>query len=312
MDTLEQISNCRTATTKGCMTTGYDGSIFQNGSKGHTCGLNLLDTSELILNCRTVTASAPGWAIVIMMLRITLNTIRARRSFAFRSCELRIQRPKCWPSASVQLWSATTHTDQGTDLCSLQCMGMTSIPNKLLGMLVIPVTINLGRSPAKTDFEGRLSSRTKHRFIPESQQRPRLSLESAAHPWADLQLPNCHRHSLHDPRRRRIHLPELQQRPLSWCWTAELSPAYSASPQVTTDPSSRISAKHQMRLESAGHLWADLELCHHQSMHHPKWRSRYLHDTTRQRHCLLPPVAVEVPELSGTLRPLSLLLLRFA
>ena len=275
MDTLEQISNCRTATTKGCMTTGYDGSIFQNGSKGHTCGLNLLDTSELILNCRTVTASAPGWAIVIMMLRITLNTIRARRSFAFKSCELRIQRKCTTLECDNSHWSG----HRSLFLCSAW---------------------------------GCLSSRTKHRFIPESQQRPRLSLESAAHPWADLEPPNCHRHSLHDPRRRRIHLPELQQRPLSWCWTAELSPAYSASPQVTTDPSSRISAKHQMRLESAGHLWADLELCHHQSMHHPKWRSRYLHDTTRQRHCLLPPVAVEVPELSGTLRPLSLLLLRFA
>ena len=31
--------------------------------------------------------------------------------------------------------------------------------------------------------------------------------------------------------------------PLSWSWTAELSPPQSASPQVTTDPSSRIAAK---------------------------------------------------------------------
>ena len=61
------------------------------------------------------------------------------------------------------------------------------------------------------------------------------------HPRADLELPNCHRHSLHDPRQRRIHLPELQQRP-------------------------------DVLLQFAAHLSADLELpnCHRHALQDPR------------------------------------------
>ena len=61
--------------------------------------------------------------------------------------------------------------------------------------------------------------------------------------WADPELPNCHRHRILHRRSRRIHLPESQQRPfrwiesaspLSWSWTAELSPPLYSSPEVTT------------------------------------------------------------------------------
>ena len=48
---------CRTVTAIFCKTPGNDGSIFQNRSKGSTCGLNLLHTLELSSNCRTVTAT---------------------------------------------------------------------------------------------------------------------------------------------------------------------------------------------------------------------------------------------------------------
>ena len=71
--------------------------------------------------------------------------------------------------------------------------------------------------------------RSRRIHLPESQQRQHLRLESAAQPWDDLELPNCHRQSLHHPRSRRIHLSESQQRPY-------------------------------VRLESAAHPWADLEL----------------------------------------------------
>ena len=59
--------------------------------------------------------------------------------------------------------------------------------------------------------------------------------------WADLQLPNCHRHRLHHPRQWRIHLQESQQ-------------------------------MHQLRLESAVHPWADLERpnCHRLRFHDPR------------------------------------------
>ena len=59
--------------------------------------------------------------------------------------------------------------------------------------------------------------------------------------WADLELSNCHRQSVHHPRWRRIHLPESQQ-------------------------------KRDMLLESALHFWADLELpnCHRHSLHDPR------------------------------------------
>ena len=43
---------------QGRTTPCYDGSIFQNCSKGPVSGLNLLHTSELILNCRTVTTTS--------------------------------------------------------------------------------------------------------------------------------------------------------------------------------------------------------------------------------------------------------------
>ena len=61
------------------------------------------------------------------------------------------------------------------------------------------------------------------------------------HPWAALELPSCHRQSLHHPRSRRNHLPESQQRPV-------------------------------LRLESGAHPWADLELpnCPRQVLHHPR------------------------------------------
>ena len=43
--------------------------------------------------------------------------------------------------------------------------------------------------------------RSRRIHLPESQQRPLQQwLESAAHPWAGHELPNCHRQSLHNPR----------------------------------------------------------------------------------------------------------------
>ena len=59
--------------------------------------------------------------------------------------------------------------------------------------------------------------------------------------WDDLELPNCHRHVLHHPRWRQIHLPESQQRPYPWP-------------------------------ESAPHPWADLgpPNCHRHSLHDPR------------------------------------------
>ena len=47
----------RTVTATVWMTPGHDGSIFQNGSKSITCGLNLHDAPELISNRPTVTAT---------------------------------------------------------------------------------------------------------------------------------------------------------------------------------------------------------------------------------------------------------------
>ena len=51
------------------------------------------------------------------------------------------------------------------------------------------------------------------------------------------------------------------------CWTWELSPPWSGSPQATTDPSARIfQQRHVQWPEPAGHLRADLwqqSCCHH-------------------------------------------------
>ena len=75
--------------------------------------------------------------------------------------------------------------------------------------------------------------------------------QSAAHPSADLDLPNCHRQSLNYPSSRRIHLPESQQRPhlwpepartiLRWYRTAESSPPRSALPPCGLESKQRCS-----------------------------------------------------------------------
>ena len=229
-----------------CIPPGDDGSIFQNRSKGPSCGLNLLYTPELILNCRTVTA------ILWLMTAEPQVTTDPSSRIAAKAADLRLE-------SAAHPWA---------DL---------ELPN-----------CHRQRSSASPQVMMDPSSRI-------AAKAPYLRLESAAHPWADLELPNCHRHSVHSPRSRRIHLPESQQRPqtqwlesavhpwadlalpnchrqssaepqvttdpssriaakalfpawicctpLSWSCTAELSPPQSASPHVTTDPSSRIAAK---------------------------------------------------------------------
>ena len=74
-----------------------------------------------------------------------------------------------------------------------------------------------------------------------SAKQPANARNWTKHPRAAPELPNCHRHSLHDPRKRQIHLPESQQRRVLW-------------------------------LESAWRPWADLELrnCHRHSLQHPR------------------------------------------
>ena len=46
-----------------------------------------------------------------------------------------------------------------------------------------------------------------------AQTLPVSKHNETTHPSDDLELPNCHHLGLHHPRRRRIHLPESQQRP---------------------------------------------------------------------------------------------------
>ena len=53
--TPDLVSDCRTVAAKACITPAHDRSIFQNGSKGPICGLNLLHTPEFISDFRTVT-----------------------------------------------------------------------------------------------------------------------------------------------------------------------------------------------------------------------------------------------------------------
>ena len=74
-----------------------------------------------------------------------------------------------------------------------------------------------------------------------SAKQPANARNWTKHPRAAPELPNCHRHSLHDPRKRQIHLPESQQRRVLW-------------------------------LESAWRPWADLQLrnCHRHSLQHPR------------------------------------------
>ena len=91
------------------------------------------------------------------------------------------------------------------------------------------------------------------------------------HHWADLELPDCHRHSLYNPRSRRIHLPASQQRQILWP-------------------------------ESAAHPWADLELpnCHHHAVHHPKSRQIHLKQS-QQRPEMWPESAAQPFSWSRTL-----------
>ena len=80
--------------------------------------------------------------------------------------------------------------------------------------------------------------------------------EYAVQPWADLEPQNCHRQSLHYPRSRRIILPKLQQMRAAW--------------------------------PEAVHAWADFEPQNcRQILHYPRWRLRYLHETTRHKPVLL-------------------------
>ena len=109
-----------------------------------------------------------------------------------------------------------------------------------------------------TDSPARMAAKAIQ--LPESQQRRRQWLESAAHPWADLEPPNCHRHGLHHPKWRRIHLLEWQQ-------------------------NSKICAARP---------WADLELpnCHSHGLHHPKWRPIHLLEWQQNsKICGLNPAA---------------------
>ena len=43
---------------------------------------------------------------------------------------------KCWPSASVQFWSATIHTDQGTGVCAYAVHGDDKRPSFVLAPLL--------------------------------------------------------------------------------------------------------------------------------------------------------------------------------
>ena len=132
-------------------------------------------------------------------------------------------------------------------------------------------------------------------------------IESAAHPGADLELPNCHHHRVAHPgndasifqKRGKgpitsglhlLHTLELTSKcrtvTAKVCMTpghdgsifqnrskgpadlAELSPPQPATPQVRTDPSSRIAAK-ALGVQQIQSTYSILN-CHHHRVAHPR------------------------------------------
>ena len=85
------------------------------------------------------------------------------------------------------------------------------------------------------------------------------------------------------PRSRRIHLPRSQQMRAAW-----LSPPKPALPQVTTDPPAKIAANARcVAWISCTRADFEPQNCRRQILYYPRWRLRYLHETTRKKPVLL-------------------------
>ena len=104
--------------------------------------------------------------------------------------------------------------------------------------------------------------------------------QSAAHPSAHLDLPNCHRQSLNYPSSRRIHLPESQQRPHLWP-----EPAAPSWDDIELQNRHR-QGLHYVRPESAADPWSGLGLqnCRRQSLHYPSSRQIHLPELQQRPH----------------------------
>ena len=270
-------------------------------------------------NCHHQTHACPKWPLIHlpesqqMPLLSPESVAHAWADVELQNCHRHILHHPKWPlnhlpeSQQMQILSSESVAHAWADVELQNCHRPTSHnprwptePSARIAANANPVLLNLLHTPElmlnrRTVTAPLLITPGDHwNHLPKSQQmRISVSPESAAHPWADVELQNCHRHSLQHPTWPLNHLPESQQmrtlciesvaRPwadvelqnchhqthacpkwplihlpestanaptvawicctrLSWCWTAELSPPYSAPPQVTTEPSARIAA----------------------------------------------------------------------
>ena len=176
-------------------------SCFQNRSKGLFVGLNLLDTPELIWNCGTFTGTAcitPGHDRSIFQNRSKrpVSVQQIQSTYCVSGLNL------LHTSELMLYWRTVTATG-----CKTPGNDGSTFQNRSKG----PATcgLNLQHTPEKI-----LNRRTvtaivcirQRIHLSESQQRPHLWREFAGHPWADLELRNFHRHSVHHPRSRLRYL----------------------------------------------------------------------------------------------------------
>ena len=189
LHTLELIPNCWTVTAKVLdITPGNDGSIFQNRSKRPArCGLNLQDTLELIFETAErlsppSPAFTPGNDGSIFQ-----NRSKGPPGVAWICLHTLELIPNCRTVTAESLASPQVMTDPSSRIAA-----------KAPGVAWICCTpLSWSRTAELSPPRSSLPQVTTD----PSSRRPRQKwLESSAHPWADLELPNCHPPCLHYPR----------------------------------------------------------------------------------------------------------------